>query len=333
MNILVIMPKGQVRDTFFNQENIELLNELGNITWNNTELNYTQDEYKTRIKNQDIVIIGWGSPVLDEVVLENANKLKLVVHTAGSVSPFLCNAVYERGIKVICGNEVMAQSVAEGVIAYILSYNREIPRYSTELKTKGIWKEKTFNTLSLIGKTIGIVSDGSISRYLMEMLQGFRVNILLYTRTLKQEIPYSNVTLVSLEELFSSSDIISLQTALNEHTIGMFDNKYLNLIKKDALLINTARAKIVNENDLISCLKNNQFNAILDVHYNEPILKDNIYSKLDNVFMMPHMAGPTNEARLLIAKTLINEINNVLNNKESIHEIDQNKFNSMSKAM
>ncbi len=333
MNILLCMPQGQVRDTFFTKENMALLQQLGQVTLNQSEQNFTQAQYAEAIKDQDVVIIGWHSPRLDEAVLQCANRLKLVVHTAGSVEPFLCDAVYQRQIKVIGGNELMAQSVAEGIIAYILAFNREIPRFQQGLTREGQWKPQTFSTLSLVGKTVGIVSDGAISRYLMAMLQGFNVTILLYTRSLKTPLSFDNVRLVPLETLFEQSDYISLQTALNEHTMGMIDARYLRRIKPNAVFINTARAKVVNEVDLLEGLTQQRFAAILDVHYQEPLPRDNPYAALPNVFLMPHMAGPTNECRALIAKTLLQVIPEVLAGGTSIHEVDQAKFQSMSKAM
>lgn len=334
MNILVCMPRGLVTESFFNVDNIRLLESMGNVTWNNSTENFTDEEYRENIVDKDILIIGFGSPFLDYRTLAHANNLKLILHMAGSVAPFLCNDVFDRGIKVLYGNEVMAQSVAEGVVSYILAYNRDIANYSINLKEKGLWKPKNSNTLSLVGKTIGIVSYGSISKYLIEMLQGFNVNILLYTKGLDNGVSEKyNMKIVSLEELFSTSDIISIQTALNVNTENMIDSTLLNLMKPSSVLVNTAKAGVVKEDDLITCLKAKKFSAILDVYNIEPLPEDNPYRYLNNVFMMPHMAGPTNECRLLIAKTLINEIKHVLDGGASIHEVKIDKFTSMTKSL
>ncbi len=334
MKILFCMPNGQVKDTFMTKANIEKLNALGEVYYNETTEDFTQEEYAEKIKDMDAVIIGWKSPVLDEKVLANANKLKVVAHLAGSVAPFFCEEVFNRGIRVICGNEDMAQSVAEGVIAYILAYNREICKYQTGLKEHGTWKPATFETLSLVRKTVGIVSYGAIPKYLAKMLYGFDCNILVYSRgDLGDELKKYNMTQVSLEELFAQSDIISLQTALNQYTVDMFDKKYLSLIKDGALLVNTARAKIIKEEDLICELKTGRFGAILDVYTTEPLPTDNPYRDMPNVFMMPHMAGPTNECRSILANTMITEIPKILAGEPSIHEVDLKKFQSMSRPM
>ncbi|MFI3168042.1 MAG: hydroxyacid dehydrogenase [Bacillota bacterium] len=334
MKILFCMPVGSVRDTFLTPANKEKLDALGEVFYNETEKDFTQEEYAEKIVDKDVVIIGWKSPVLDEKVLAKANKLKVVAHLAGSVAPFLCEEVFARGIKVICGNEDMAQSVAEGVVAYILAYNREICKYQIELKEHGTWKPNTFETLSLVRKTVGIVSYGAIPKYLAKMLYGFDCNILVYSRgDLGDELKKYNMTQVSLEELFAKSDIISLQTALNQYTIDMFDKKYLSLIKDGALLVNTARAKIIKEEDLIAELKTGRFSAILDVYTTEPLPCDNPYRDMPNVFMMPHMAGPTNECRSILANTMITEIPKMIAGEDSIHLVSLDKFKSMTRPM
>lgn len=334
MRILVCLPKDEVTSTFLTTKNQEKLNQIGDIKYNEMNRNYTQEEFATQIIDMDVVIIGWKSPVIDETILDKANKLKLIVHFAGSVAPFLCDEVFKKNIKVICGNEDIAKSVAEGIIGYILAFNRDVCKYQVELKKEGMWKPNTYNTLSLIGKTVGIVSYGSISRYLAHMLQGFDVKILVYSRSLAQEeLDKYNMQLVSLEELFSKSDIITIQTALNPHTINMIDKNLLSLIKKDGLFINTARAKVVNENDLISELSTGRFNAILDVYYQEPLPIDNPYRLMSNVFMMPHMAGPTNECRSILAANLIDDITNILTDGTSINLVSESKYKSMTRPM
>ncbi len=334
MNILFCMPEGEMRDTFMTKANLEKLNALGEITYNKLGRDFTVEEYAEQIVDKDVVIIGWKSPVLNEAVLEKANRLKVVAHLAGSVAPFLCEGVYEKGIKVICGNEDMAQSVAEGVVAYILAFNREICKYQVGLKEHGIWKPVNFSTLSLVRKTVGIVSYGAIPKYLAKMLYGFDCKILVYSRTISQaELDEYGMTQVSLDELFEQSDIISLQTALNQYTIDMIDKKYLSKIKEGALLVNTARAKIVKEADLIEELKTGRFSCILDVYTTEPLPAENPYREMPNVFMMPHMAGPTNECRAILANTMITEIPKILNGEDSIHLVSLQKFKSMTRPM
>lgn len=334
MKILFCLPKDEITPTFLTEKNIDKLNKIGEVKYNEMQRNYTQEEFAEEIIDMDVVIIGWKSPIIDEVILEKANKLKLIVHFAGSVAPFLCDEVFKKNIKVICGNEDIAKSVAEGIIGYILAFNRDICKYQSELKNSGIWKPSTYNTLSLIGKTIGIVSYGSISRYLAKMLQGFDVEILVYSRSLAQEeLDKYNMKLVGLEELFTSSDIITIQTALNPYTVNMIDKSLLSLIKQGGIFINTARAKIVNEKDLIEELNTGRFSAILDVYYEEPVSLNNPYRLMSNVFMMPHMAGPTNECRSILASNLIDDIMIILNGGSSKNLVSESKYKSMTRPL
>ena len=114
-----------------------------------------------------------------------------MAHTGGSVANYVCEEVYKKGITVISGNEMYAESVAEGVIAYILSSLRMIPRFSHRLSYDKVWESQDLGrnyAKGLLDRTVGIVSYGTISKYIIPMLQPFHVKIKLYSRkTMPQE--------------------------------------------------------------------------------------------------------------------------------------------------
>lgn len=143
---------------FFGRERILELEALGTVEWNEGCEQFSQEELCERIAGKDICVTGWGSPLFDEKVLAHADRLKLIAHTGGSVKPIVTDAVYERGIRVVSGNRVFAESVAEGVIAYALAALRDIPYYSAQVKA-GFWRPK-FENRGLLDRSVGIVGYG-----------------------------------------------------------------------------------------------------------------------------------------------------------------------------
>ena len=326
MNILVSIPQGNLFNSFIYKETVERMRKMGNVVLNESNAHFTHEELCEKIKGMDIVITGWGSPCIDADVLQYADSLKYVAHTGGSVANYVCEEVYKKGITVISGNEMYAESVAEGVIAYILSSLRMIPRFSHRLSYDKVWENQDLGrnyAKGLLDRTVGIVSYGTISKYIIPMLQPFHVKIKLYSRkTMPQEfLEKYNVEQVSLEEVFSTSDIITMQTAKNPQTIGMINKKHLSLIKDGALFVNTSRGQIVDEDDLIAEIEKDRIYVMLDVYNKEPLPQDSPLLGREKVLLMPHMAGPTIDRRDAITNALLTDIENHMAGKPLTLEI------------
>lgn len=309
MKAIITLPKNEMSDTFFTKENIELANSLGEIIWNDSDSPMTVDEIKKHIADCDVYVTCWGSPRLDKEILDCAPKLKLLTHVAGTVVPFVSDEMWERGIRVICGNDYFAESVAEGTIAYMLAALRNIPQYSMQLMKDGIWAGGNAPSDSLIYKKVGIISYGAIAKHLVKKLQPFNVELLVYDIV---DIPQEdqekyNFRQASLEEIFSSCEIISLHTPLNDKTHHLIDDRLLSMIQKNALLVNTSRGGIIDQQALTRHLEKGDFNAMLDVLEKEPIDKDDKLLALPNVLLMPHKGGPTINLRKVITRDLMLE--------------------------
>lgn len=334
MKALVSIPKGPIFDTFFTPENIRLAESLGEIVWHNGCERMGEQELKKRIGDCDVYISLWGSPALSAEVLECAPRLKLMTHLGSTVIPFVSDAMWKRGIRVISGFDYYAESTAEGAIAYILSAQRKIPFYSDRLKEKGIWKGNDF-TDGLIYKTVGIVGYGGVGRYVAKMLSNFHVKIKVFDI---KEIPTDEKEKYGLEqcplqELFSTCDIISLHLAYNASTHHMIDDRLLSMIKRDALLVNTARGGIVDQKALTARLANGEFRAALDVLEQEPIDPNDHLLKLDNVLITPHQAGVTTNLRAILTAELLRESADFIDKGCALkNEISHEYAASMSKA-
>ena len=335
MKSFITLPKNSVFPTFFTEENIALAHSLGEVVWNEKDTHLTEQEIISSIGNSEIYVTGWGSPALSKSILDAAPNLKLLVHLCGTVVPFVTDAMWERGIRVLSGNDFFAESVAEGTIGYILAAQRDIPGYSHRLKEERLWKTSTDSNRGLLGRTIGIVSYGAIAKHLVRMLQPFRVKIKIYDiKPLpKEDVERYGLEQVSLEELFSTCEIVSLHTPLYDKTYHLIGEDLLKLLPEDALFLNTSRGAVVDQAALERQLMTGRFRAVLDVYEVEPLPADSPLHAYDNVLMMPHMGGPTTDLRKDITKALLLESHRYLTQGGALpHEIPRAVAETMSRS-
>lgn len=309
MKAFVTLPRNTVFDTFFTPENIALAESLGTVCWNETDQQLTPAQIAERIGDCDTYITGWGSPRLDTEILDAAPNVKLLVHLCGTVVPFVSDAMWDRGIRVLSGNRFFAESVAEGTLGYMLAALRDIPYYSRRLHDERKWRSSTFYNRGLAGKRIGIVSYGAIARHLVRILSAFRVSLYVYDI---KPLPAEDVAAyglhqASLEEIFSECDIISVHTPLFDATYHLIGAPLLSRIREGALFLNTSRGAVIDQAALERELADGRFRAVLDVYEKEPPAPDCPLYDLPNVLMMPHMGGPTVDLRAFITDTLLRE--------------------------
>lgn len=319
--ILVAMPKGEVRDTFMPSNIIQEINKLGDVEWNNSPDQYTSEELENKLAGKHICICGWNNARFDKNVLRKADSLKLIAYTAGSVAHIVSDAMYQKGIKIVSANDCFAESVAESVMAYIFSSLRDIPYWTSHMQAGG-WKSMPYYNEGIFGKTVGLVGFGATTRYLLNMLKPFKVDVKLYSNHIKaEEAEKYDVKIASLDEIFSTCNIISLHASLRPETYNMINDSLIKMIPDRALLINTARGGIIDEDALADELQKGRFRAVLDVYKVEPLPMESKLRNLRNTILMPHMGGPTIDRRITCTKMIIEEIERFLHGSELQHEV------------
>lgn len=334
MKTLISLPQTPKMRQFMTDENVALAQSFGEVIFNNSEKSMTEDELAERIIGCDIYVTIWGSPMLTEKVLKNADSLKLLVHLGGTVVPFVSEAMWQRGIRVISANDYFAKSTAEGTLAYMLSALRDIPYYS-QLAKSGGWKPQAYNYYGLFGKKIGLVSYGSVARHLVRMLAPFEPKLSVYDiRELpKEDVERYGITQCSLNEVFSNNDIISVHTPLNEKTYHLIGAEQFSLIPEGSLFLNTSRGPVLDEKALEKELAKGRFRAVLDVYENEPPKEDCKFYSLPNVMMLPHMGGTTTDMYALLTHDLLLEAYNFIEKGEPLkNEISRSVALSMSRS-
>lgn len=308
MKVLVTIKEGTTRDSFLGKSARELLASEFDVFYNDTGKEYTEEEIGHVLdRGFDIVLTGWGTPSL----VGNEKKFRLLAHTGGSVGDLIVPSSFDAGIKAISANSIYAVSTAEGALSYILSALRCVPRETEKMKTAGYWKDGTEPfTRSLIGKTVGIVGVGAVARALISFLLPFGVNLKLFD-TYGIDPDYLRKTgavQTSIEDVFSTCDVISVHAALTEKTVRMIGEREFSLIRDGALFVNTSRGAIIDENALAASLRSGRFYAFLDVYEQEPLPAESELRRLDNVYLMPHKAGPASDLYPIIGERIVEDM-------------------------
>lgn len=312
MKVLVSIPEGSTRNGFLDEGSIKLLEDNFDVVYNETGKNYNQAQLAEAIKDVDVLITGWGFASCIDGPLHDNTSLKMIAHTAGSVGDLVDAEAYDKGITIVSGNKLFAESVAEGTIAYMMAALRKIPTEVYGLK-EGLWRHPEVPaTKGLLDREIGIIGYGMISQNLMKMLQVFRCRFKIYSQFPMDEefLKSVNATKVdTLEEIFSTCSIVSLHSALNEKTRNLIGKEHFDLLPEGALFVNTARGAIIRQKEMEQFLvERPDVTAILDVYAPEPPEADNVMRSLKNVYLMPHRGGPTNDRYPHIGRKVVEDI-------------------------
>lgn len=308
MKIFITMRKDETADTFFTPEAMEQLNALGEVSQNPLDHNLTVDEVIELAGDADVLVTGWGTCRYSKADIERMPNLKIIAHTAGSVSVTVTADAYETGVKVLSGNDVFAKSVAEGTLCYILAALRRLEHYMGVMRNGG-WKEVPFSNRGLFGKKLGIVGFGTIAKHFVNMIRWYELDIRIYSSHLSdEEAAQYGARTASLEEIFTECDIISLHASDTPKNKGLVTRELMEKMKPDALLVNTARAAVVDMPALREMLLAGKFYAALDVYDKEPPLVDDPLRQCKNATLIPHMGGPTIDMRGIIVGELCKDI-------------------------
>ena len=331
MKIYVSVPQGKIVDTtFFTESARSYLEQHFEVAYSPLDRHPTAEELRQLAADADVLMIGWGHPMVDAAMLAGTN-IKILAHTGGSVADYADASLYRAGIRVISGNELYAESVAEGTLAYILMALRRLPEAADEVRSGG-WALPFF-TEGLLDQTVGIIGMGAISRKLIKLLQLFRVKLKLYSSHAIDAayLQANNAEQASLEDIFSTCKLVSLHSALNESTQGMITKAHFDLLQDGAIFLNTARGAIIREEDLIEALKENRFRAVLDVYCREPLAQDSPLRSLPNVYPIPHKAGPTDDRRPIVVMALADDILRFFRGEQLRYEISARQALRMTK--
>lgn len=244
-------------------------------------------------------------------VLRACPNLKYIGLCATGYNNIDLKACRELGITVCNVPAYSAGAVAQQVFSFILSFFSRTAEYGEFVREGGWIRSETFSdfvfpTRELEGKTLGIIGYGTIGRRVAGIARAFGMNVIVNTRTAKQD---SSVRFVGIKELFSESDVITAHCPLTDETRGLIGRENLALCKPSCIIINTSRGDVVDEQALADALNEGRIGgAALDVLQSEPMSEDCPLRSAKNCIITPHVAWAALETRERLVKTVVENL-------------------------
>ena len=299
MNIVLLFPSNLI-SSLFSSEAITRLVALGTV------INHADS---ADVADADILVTSWGSPAVSKEILDRCPNLRLVAHAAGSVKPVVTEPLWEKGVRVTNAAKALGIGVAETALGLTICTVKNVFALNANIHNGG-WDEGREDVRELYNLTVGVLGSGRAGSHYIKLLQNFGVRVLCYDPYLSEEKAAAlGCEKASLEEVLQNSDVVSVHAPSIEATHHMINADILKLMKKDAVLINTARGTIIDERALYDHMAaGNLRYACLDVFDPEPPGAENPLRKLPNCILTPHLAGLVNNGRQRIGMHITEEI-------------------------
>ncbi len=294
MNATIVMPDGDPTcDALFaSAPRAEALAGLGGLRLYTDAPLASAETYLERCRSARALIVGW--PLPDEVLA--LPGIEAVTFMGAGVANFVSlDQAREHGVAVYNTPGYGDIAVAEHTVALMLAALRDIPAANAAMH-RGTWPQSA-PSQEIHGATVGVVGLGGIGARVARMLDAWGARVIAWTRNpdRARDLP-SSIDLVELPELFAHSDIVSLHVALCPATEGLVSAELIRAMPTGALLVNTARAELVDEVTLQESLRAGRIRAALDVFRPEPLPTDHPYRELPGVVLSPHIAFNTPQA-------------------------------------
>jgi D-3-phosphoglycerate dehydrogenase len=264
----------------------------------------TAEQLKELLPKVEGLIIRSATKV-DANLLSAAPKLKLVIRAGEGTDNIDKKACASKGVKVENTPGANSNSAAEQAIALLFAVLRKTAQADASTKA-GKWEKSKFTGQELWQRKVGIVGMGKIGQIFAKRIAGFEPQISYWDPfvTLEQYTKVEN-----LADLFAQSDIISIHLPLKEQTRNLITKKELSQLPPHGILINAARGGIVNEEDLLSILKEKKiWGAGVDVFKSEPLPADSPFLGLDNCVCTPHLGASTVQAQVRVGQMAVQQI-------------------------
>ncbi|KKB80302.1 2-hydroxyacid dehydrogenase [Devosia soli] len=286
---------------------------------------FSDPEARRLLGETEILVTGWGCPMISPEVLRAAPNLRLIAHAAGTVKYTIDASAYAAGIRVTHSAEANAVPVAEFTLASILFSAKHIFTLRDLYRQDPTRRSSYALGDTAIGnfrRTVGIVGASRIGRKVIEFLRSFDFSVLLYDPFVQAGDPdLAGVELVELDVLMARSDVVSIHAPSLPSTRGMIGARQLKLMQDGATFINTARGALVDEAALVAELQTGRIVGVIDVTDPEIPPADSPLFSLPNVFLTPHVAGAIGTERLRLGLMAVEEIERFVRGEPMLYEV------------
>ncbi|CAM5403097.1 glycerate dehydrogenase [Streptomyces spiroverticillatus] len=326
---LLVMEEAR-RDDVYPPEVLAGLDRL--VDWQGPPLTRQRlDEDPSVLREVDVLLTGWGAPVLDAALLGQAPRLRAVLVAAGSVRHITTPAFWERGIPIVSAAAANAVPVAEFTLAHVLLGLKQVHRVARDVAGS----RRFPHNVAVPGayrSRVGLLGLGHIGRLVAAHLGRFDVDVFATDPLASPESArQAGVTLLGVEELFATCHVVSLHAPLLPETRGTVGARLLNSLMPGATLINTARGALVDEDAAAQVLRARpDLTAVLDVTHPEPPAHDSPLFDLPNVVLTPHLGGAMGAERTRLGLLVLDELRRFTQGLPLQHAVDPTRAASLA---
>jgi len=308
------------------------LRAYGEVTFHDSETNLTPEALAECIPGFDAVLTSWGSPRFTDEVLEAADRLRIIAHTAGSIRNLTPPPVFARGITVTHAASAIAGAVADLSLAFTMLLLRRVHTFDRLVKA-GDWSAAKQVPMGreIAGTRVGVVGAGYTGRWFIRLLKAVGAEVWVHDPYLSAERAAElGVTVVDLDTLFAECPVVSVQAPATQETYHMIGSRQLSLLQDGACFVNTARSWVIDYDALLAELETGRFDAALDVFDQEPLPADNPFHKLENVILTPHIAGASTQARHRQGQWMLEELQRFFAGEPLLYQVTADMLETMA---
>ena len=309
LNVALAMPAHTAR-AVFPPRSLEPLEPALTLLGREPIQDFTSPAGRSMLAEVDILLTGWGCPMIDEAVLDAAPRLRYVLHAAGSVKHHIGAACWERGIQVSSAADANAIPVAEYTVAMIILANKRVLQIARALHTTrtDVLAEQLFPDMGNYRKRVGIIGASKIGRHVIRLLAPYQLDVVVADPYLSpEEAGILGVGLVTLDELVESSDVVSLHAPSLPSTKNLMDAGQIERMRPGTTFINTSRGELVDQDALLARVERGDLYAVLDVTTPWVLPADSRFYTHPNVLLTPHVAGSLGNELERMAASAVDE--------------------------
>jgi lactate dehydrogenase-like 2-hydroxyacid dehydrogenase len=284
---------------------------------------YTPESLAQHAKDAAAILVTPGEPITAEVIAALPASVKVISSNSVGFEHIDLEAARAHGLRVTNTPDVLTDATADVALLLILAATRRASEGERMVRT-ATWKglrPTAFLGVQITGKRLGIVGMGRIGAATAKRARACGMRVLYHNRKPSPDAPQNCTYVAQLDDLLAQSDVLSIHAPLTPETKNLLNAERIARLPKGAVVVNTARGGLIDDNALIAALKSGHICAAgLDVYANEPAL-DERYRTLDNVFLLPHIGSATIETRTAMGMLAIDNIDAVLAGREPPHAV------------